>query len=351
MVPAAGWLIIGALARPRLRTAVPTIAAAAITAAALIWAVDWTSDTPLRVEVVAGIVLLLIGAAALNQVLDAGGLLTDRAVRMRAGARTVAASLIAGPIIGFGTYWFAHNYFYFGESLGESYAVFAVPGILGLMLLSNTTFLGLASSELTDAALEWWNRFAAWLSIAGILWMAAGVLVFYLADLVEMAVQAAGAALQLDHPTSSTLVTILIPLISSLAGLAARTGGVAGRPSRLRLILQRIALPLTIVVLLATVAWFNAWALRGFTPPDPSRAERAAGRRAQVRCVFTRPGTAREPVRARQPFLTPWHVPPATRAERFSVPRMPIESRTPSRDSIPRTTCGSTICRTCVRCR
>jgi hypothetical protein len=271
VVPAAGWLIIGALARPRLRTAVPTIAAAAITAAALIGAVDWTSDTPLRVEVVAGIVLLLIGAAALNQVLDAGGLLTDRAVRMRAGARTVAASLVAGPIIGFGAYWFAHKYFYFGNALGESYAVFGVPGILGLMLLSNTTFLGLSSSELTDAALEWWNRFAAWLSIAGILWMAAGVLVFYLADLVEMAVQAAGAALQLDHLTSSTMVTILIPLVSSLAGLAARTGGVAGRPSRLRLILQRIALPLTIVVLLATVAWFNAWALRGFTPPDPSR--------------------------------------------------------------------------------
>jgi hypothetical protein len=272
VVLAAGWLVIGALARPRLRTAVPTIAAAAIAAAALIWAVDWTSDTPLRVEVVAGIVLLLIGVAALNQALDGGGTpVTDRSVRMRAGARTVTAALIAGPIVGFGTYWFAHKYFYFGDPLGESYAVFGVPGILGLMLLSNTTFLGLASSELTDAALEWWSRFAAWLAITATVWLAAGVLVFYLADLVEVAVQAAAAAFQLDHHTSSTLFSVLIPLVSSLTGLAARSGGVAGQPSRLRLAFQSVALPLTIVMLLATIAWFNAWALRGFTPPDQAR--------------------------------------------------------------------------------
>ena len=272
VVPAAGWLIIGALARPKLRTAIPTIAAAGIAGAALIWAVDWTSDTPLRVEVVGGILLLLIAVAALNQALDADGrALTDHSVRMRAGARTVTAALIAGPIVGFGAYWFAHNYFYFGEALGESYAVFAVPGILGLMLLANTTFLGLASSELTDAALEWWNRFAAWLSITATLWMAAGVLVFYLADLVEMAVEAVAGAFELEHPTSSTIFTLLIPLVSSLAGLAARSGGVAGRPSKVRTILQQIALPLTIVVLLSTIAWFNAWALRGFTPPVPGR--------------------------------------------------------------------------------
>jgi hypothetical protein len=268
VLPAAGWLVIGAMARPKLRTALPTIAATVITAAALLWAIDWTADRPLRAGIVAGIVLLLIGVAALNQALDRSDTgLADGAVRMRAGARTVTAALVACPIVGFGTYWFAHKYFYFGDTLGESYAVFGVPGILGLMLLANTTFLGLASSELTDAALEWWNRFAAWLAIAATLWIAAGVLVFYLADLVEVAVQAAAGALQLDHYTSSTIFSIGIPLISSLAGLAARTGGVTDRPSRLRLILQSIALPLTIVVLLASVAWFNAWALRGFTPP------------------------------------------------------------------------------------
>ncbi len=270
VLPAAGWLVIGAMARPNVRTALPALAAAALTVAALVMAGGWTPGGPRRLEIVAGVPLMLIAVAVLNQRLDRRSDLADRAVRMNAGARTVMASLVAGPIIGFGAYWFARKYFYFGDPLGESYAVFAVPGILSLMLLSNTIFLGLASHELTDAALEWWNRFAAWLAIAATLWLAAGVLVFYLADLIELAVQAAGAALQLEHHTTSSLFSVLIPLLSSLAGLAARSGGTAGRPSTVRLAFQRIALPLTIVVLLATVAWFNAWALRGFLPPGGS---------------------------------------------------------------------------------
>ena len=270
-LPAAGWLVIGAMARPNPRTALTAIAAAAVTVAALLAAGGWTPGEPLRLEVVAGVPLMLIGVAALNQRLEGGRAATpERAVRMNAGARTVTAALVAGPIVGFGAYWFARKYFYFGDPLGESYAVFAVPGILALMLLANTVFLGLASHELTDAALEWWNRFAAWLAIAAALWLAAGVPVFYLADFIELAVQAVGRALALEHHTSSSLFSVLIPLVSSLAGLAARSGGRAGRPSALRLALQRIALPLTIVVLLATVAWFNAWALRGFLAPGES---------------------------------------------------------------------------------
>jgi hypothetical protein len=267
VLPAAGWLVIGAVARPSLRTVVSTGLAAGLTIAALAWTVR-TPDAPMSIAAVVGIPLLLIGVAALNQALDRERIAnSDRVVRMRAGARTVTAALIACPIVGLGTYWFAHRYFYFGDPLGVSYAVFGVPGILGLILLANTTFLGLASSELSDAALEWWSRFAAWLAIAAALWLAAGVLVFYLADLIEMGVQAAASLLELDHHTSSAIVSILIPLVSSLAGLAARSGGIAGQPSKTRIILQRVALPATIVILLATVAWFNAWALRGFTPP------------------------------------------------------------------------------------
>ena len=192
----------------------------------------------------------------------------DRAVRMHAGARTVIAALVSGPIVGFGTYWFAQRFFNFGDPLGESYAVFAVPGILALILVSNTVFLGLASRELTDAALEWWSRFAAWLAIAAALWLGAGVLVFFLADLVELAVQGVARAFALEHRTSSALFSVVIPLCSSLAGLAARSGGTTARPSAVRLAVQRLALPLIITVLLATAAWFNAWALRGFTPPE-----------------------------------------------------------------------------------
>ena len=66
---------------------------------------------PFRVVVFAGIPLLLVAVAALNQVHDGSHpTAADRAVRMHAGARTVTAALIAGPIVGFGTYWFAHKY-------------------------------------------------------------------------------------------------------------------------------------------------------------------------------------------------------------------------------------------------
>jgi hypothetical protein len=270
VLPAAGWLVIGALARPSLLTLLPPVGAAALASVALFWS-GWSLNQPPHLAVAIVIPLLLIGAAAFNRNPQGrGAQVRDRAVRMRAGARTVAAALVAGPIVGFGSYWFARKYFYFGDPLGESYAVFAVPGILLLMLLANTTFIGLASGELTDAALEWWNRFAAWLAIAAALWLAAGVLVFYLADFVELAVQGVGAALQIEHHTSSTIFSVLIPFISSMAGLAARAGGVAGQPSRLRLALQRVALPITIIALLATVAWFNAWALRGFKAPGES---------------------------------------------------------------------------------
>jgi hypothetical protein len=45
---------------------------------------------------------------------------------------------------------------------------------------------------------------------------------------------------------------------------------VEGQPSRLRLGLQRVVLPITIIALLATMAWFNAWTLRGFKAPGES---------------------------------------------------------------------------------
>ena len=61
--------------------------------------------------------------------------------------------------------------------------------VLGLVLVQMTVFIGLASSELDDAVLEWWSRCGAWVAIAAALWIAAGVLVFYMADLVEWGVR------------------------------------------------------------------------------------------------------------------------------------------------------------------
>ena len=118
-------------------------------------------------------------------------------------------------------------------------------------------FVGLASSELDDAILEWFSRCGAWLAIAATAWLVAGVLVFYLADVVEMGVTAIDHMLAMRHTASSAMVATLVPLLSSLAGIAARASGATDKPSTLRLMFQRLALPAIIVVLLSTIAWVD----------------------------------------------------------------------------------------------
>lgn len=183
-------------------------------------------------------------------------------LRIRVGLRTIIAALAGGPVIGGGIWWLCSYEYGFGagEYLRELYAVFAVPAALALGLLQMTVFIGVGSSELDDSVLEWWSRCGAWLAIAATVWMAAGILVFYMADLVELAVRAATDALSIDRKPISVIVGMLVPLLSSLAGLAARAGGQTRQPSMARLAFQKLALPLVIVVLLSTIAWAD---LRG----------------------------------------------------------------------------------------
>ena len=54
------------------------------------------------------------------------------------------------------------------------YAVFDLPIALGLLFLQFTAFVGLASRDLSDEDREWWARAAAWVLIAGTVWLAAG---------------------------------------------------------------------------------------------------------------------------------------------------------------------------------
>ena len=178
-------------------------------------------------------------------------------LRVRVGVRTVLAALAAGPIIGAGAWWFGSFEYGFGasEPLRQLYAVFAVPLVLLLVLLQMVVFVGLASSELDDAVLEWWSRCGAWLGIAAAVWISAGVLVFYMADLVEDGIGAVSAALSMNHRTASAIVAAIMPLVSSLVGLAARAGGAPGRPSTVRVILQRLGLPAIVFALLSTIAW------------------------------------------------------------------------------------------------
>lgn len=193
-------------------------------------------------------------------------------LRIRVGIRTIAAAMAAGPVIGGGIWYFCTFEYGFGagDHLRQLYAVFAVPVVLGLSLVQMIVFAGIAGSELDDAVLEWWSRCGAWLAIAASIWIAAGVLIFYLADLIEWCVASLSHALSMGHKPMSAVFAVLVPLLSSLAGLAARSGGQTGKPSVLRLALQTIALPLVIVVLLATIAWADlraADALGGYALP------------------------------------------------------------------------------------
>ncbi len=179
-------------------------------------------------------------------------------LRVRVGPGIVAAALAAGPILGAGMWWFGSFDYGFGagDAMRELYAIFAVPIVLALVLTQMTVFIGLASSELDDAVLEWWSRAAAWIAIAATLWMAAGLVVFYMASVIETGVNAMERMLSMDRKVSSAAVATLVPLLSSLAGLATRSNG-PGRPSGWRVAAQRLALPAIIFVLLSAIAWGN----------------------------------------------------------------------------------------------
>ena len=181
-------------------------------------------------------------------------------IRVRVGLYTVLAAAITGPILGAGAYWIGGYEYGFGAGEGarELYAVFAVPAVFGLSLLTLAMFVGVASSALDDAAMEWFSRCAGWLAIATALWVTAGVLVFFMADLVELGIHWVSTTLAVDHAKSSAVFAGIVPLLSSLAGLAARSTGTDDKkPSAIRLALQAIALPLIIWGLLSSIAWAN----------------------------------------------------------------------------------------------
>ena len=177
-------------------------------------------------------------------------------LRINVGIRTILAALVAGPVMGAGAWWLGSFPYGFGEGdqLRQIYAVFAVPLLLALAHAQIIVFIGIASSELDDAVLEWFSRCGGWLGIAAAVWLVAGFLVFYTADLIEFGVRRLSSS-SMNHAAWSAIVATLVPLFSSLAGMAARAGGPNARPSMVRLAAQRLGLPVVILVLLSTVAW------------------------------------------------------------------------------------------------
>jgi hypothetical protein len=187
------------------------------------------------------------------------------AVRVRVGPWTVAAAIVAGPILALGMWWLGSFEFGFGagEARRQLYAVFAVPLVLFFGLAQMTVFIGLASSEMDDPVLEWYSRCGAWVAIAAALWIAAGVLVFYMADLVELGVRAIDRATSMNHKATSAAVLGLVPLLSSLAGLWSRGGTETSSLSWLRAGAQKLLLPAIIFALLSTIAWADLRAVQG----------------------------------------------------------------------------------------
>jgi len=182
---------------------------------------------------------------------------------IRVGPKTIAGSLVVGLILGGIPYWLAMHPFGFGHVLREFYVAFAVPMLLLLVVVAMMIFAGIAATEQDDSALEWWSRCGAWLAIAATLWGIAGFLVFYVAGFIESTRVAVANWIPVGgHKISTAGLAVLVPLLSSMAGMAARggTGNPASRPSRIKAALTNAALPLVIFVLVSTVAWAN---LRG----------------------------------------------------------------------------------------
>ena len=179
--------------------------------------------------------------------------------RRMIGPRTVFAAAASGLVLGACGFWFAMHYgFGIDEDLLFHYGALAVPIILGLVLLNITLFVGLASEEMDDAALEWWSRCAAWIGMAMAFWLVAGTVVLFMADGLEQALSFFEAK-GVNRRTMTAIVTALLPLLGSLAGMAARNTGSTDRkrPSALKVTLQKLALPAIIVALLTGMAWVN----------------------------------------------------------------------------------------------
>jgi hypothetical protein len=263
IVSAAGWLVISGARHGWRGIAISAVALAALLA--MVWfgahqaLPTGTEAGPLAAARAAGMGLLLVLLAALARRVwphrERGG---GSSPLIRVGPYTILGALAGGAVFGGGAYWFAMVPFGFGHPLHELYAAFAVPIVLGLALLSIAVFAGVASAEQDDAALEWWSRCGAWIAIAAVLWAAAGFLVFYMAEVIEAGLRELSRRLSVDHGISTTLMAVAVPLLSSLAGLASGdAGGNGAKPSPVRRLLTRFALPLVIFALLSAMAWAN----------------------------------------------------------------------------------------------
>lgn len=199
---------------------------------------------------------VMVGVCASLPVLGWIGL--HRTVRWR----TLFAAAVAGAFVGICAFGFAMSLFSGLNSVAsaELYAVLTVPTSLMFIIIAIALFVGLASHDLDDSALEWWSRCAAWIALVACAWFGASLLVFYLADALQASVEMALRYFSVNHTWSTAVLSAAVPLLGSLAGWLSRanaTPAPGAKPSPIAGILQSVAMPVVIVGLLALLAWVN----------------------------------------------------------------------------------------------
>lgn len=178
----------------------------------------------------------------------------------RGGWRTFIATAVAGALVGAAAYTFDSSGAFAGLNSARHatlYALLAVPFALVSILMAIAVFAGLASHDLDDAALEWWSRCAAWIGLAAGAWLVAGTLVFYLAGALEAGVHTMMAGAGVDRRWATAILTALLPLLGSLTGMASRSTGANGKPSKIASLVPSLVMPVVIVGLLTSLAWVN----------------------------------------------------------------------------------------------
>ncbi|HVG21639.1 MAG TPA: patatin-like phospholipase family protein [Blastocatellia bacterium] len=164
-------------------------------------------------------------------------------------------SVLVGFIGGVLLWFAATQIFPFEERLTtpvtEYFVCFALPLILGLLLLAVTLFVGLGSRITEDEDREWLARYAAWVMIVSLGWAVISFIVIfgpvgllYFGTEVRVAIAAAGGA--------AGLITVLLGHSAQTA--ASKKQEAEGNHSPIRNIILALAAPLFIVIFLVTLS-------------------------------------------------------------------------------------------------
>ncbi len=210
----------------------------------------WAYDT---VAIRAGPTILAaaIGSPAVWMI---AGLRTEQRWR----PKTWIAATVSGALCGAGVWFLATGPYRDGRPLLYGYATFGFPLLLLIGLLGTVVHVGLSRDETSDADLEWWSRYGAWVLVVAIAWIAVSTIVLWCPLLIRLA---ADRVRGLSGASSSQITAILGILTTSAGGLVALSGrAIHTDPERERMlprIVAALAVPSFVVLLLSFLAMLN----------------------------------------------------------------------------------------------